>query len=56
MKTTSKILFKMAKGKNREVAKEQGFFDGRFRQRSIENKKRKQQLKDSRKKYGSSDF
>jgi hypothetical protein len=46
----------MAKGKNREVAKEQGFFDGRFRQRSIENKKRKQQLKDSRKKYGSSDF
>jgi len=56
MKTTSKSLFKMALGRNRESAKQQGFFDGRFRQRAVENKKRKQQLKDGRTKYRTSDF
>ena len=54
--TTSEKLFKMAKGQNRESAKQQGFFDGRFRQRTIENKKRKQQIKEGRTKFRISEY
>lgn len=54
--TTSEKLFRMAKGKNREAAKEQGFFDGRFRQRAVEDKRLKQQRKESRKKFRISDI
>lgn len=54
--TVSEELFKMAKGRNRESAKQQGFFDGRFRQRIVENKKRKQQIKDGRTTFNVSDY
>ena len=54
--TTSEKLFKMAKGQNREDAKQQGFFDGRFRQRTIENKKRKHQIKEGRTKFRISEY
>ncbi len=41
-------LLKLAKGRERESAKEQGFFDGRFRPRVIKDKKKEKSRKKSR--------
>jgi len=49
-------LFNMAKGRERESAKEQGFFDGRFRPKVIKDKKKEDSKKKSRKKLRIWDF
>jgi hypothetical protein len=38
----------MSKARERENRKEQGFFDGRFRAKTIPNKKKVKELKESR--------
>ena len=48
-KELSEKLRNITQGKERENRKAQGFFDGRFRARSIPNKKKEKELKDSRK-------
>lgn len=42
---TKNLVFSHAQDKNRELAKEQGFYDGRFKQRVIKNKKKSHKLK-----------
>jgi hypothetical protein len=42
-------LHKLRKGKVREDAKEQGYYDGRFRTRSVPDRKKQQDKKASRK-------
>lgn len=46
----NKELFNMAKEAERESAKNQGFFDGRFRSRVVKDKKKEESKKKSRKK------
>ena len=46
----NKELFNMAKEAERESAKNQGFFDGRFRSRVVKDKKRKNRKKNPEKK------
>lgn len=41
MKSIEKTLYNMSKAHQRESAKSQGFYDGRFRTRKIELKKHK---------------
>lgn len=41
MEKSAKILFNMSKASQREAAKADGFYDGRFRHRVIESKKHK---------------
>jgi hypothetical protein len=41
MEKEEKILFNMSKSTQRENAKDAGFYDGRFRHRVVESKKRK---------------
>lgn len=41
-------LFEIAVNENREIAKEQGFYDGRFRSRVIPDKKKLNQIKSCR--------
>ena len=43
MKKSGKILFNMYKASQREVAKDAGFYDGRFKSRVVESKKHKQE-------------
>lgn len=51
MKSKNKnSLFNYAQDKNRELAKEQGFYDGRFKQKVIKNKKKELIKKQSRSK------
>lgn len=46
MKTKKKLsLIKYVETKNRDSAKEQGFYDGRFKQKSIPNKKKQFKIK-----------
>lgn len=52
MEKETKKLFGMAKGQERESRKEQGFFDGRFRPRSIPDKKKEGNRRMARKKGG----
>lgn len=47
----NKELFNMAKDAERESAKNQGFFDGRFRSRVIKDQKKEESRKKSRKKF-----
>ena len=44
-------LLKLAKGRERYSAKEQGFFDGRFRPRVIKDKKKEKSRKKSRERH-----
>jgi len=48
--TTSEKLYNMAKGSERQNRIDQGFFDGRFRPKSIPNKKKVLEKKISRSK------
>jgi len=45
----NKKLFNMAKAKQRENAKEAGFYDGRFRTKVVEDKKKKQERQSAKK-------
>jgi uncharacterized protein YueI len=40
-KNVKKALLKLAKSENREQAKEQGYYNGRFRERVVPDKKKK---------------
>jgi hypothetical protein len=50
-KNTRSKLHKLRKGKVREDAKEQGYYDGRFHTRIVPDKKKKQD-KEKARKYG----
>jgi hypothetical protein len=49
-------LVNMAKARERESAKEQGFFDGRFRHKVMKDKKKEYSRKKSRRKLNIEDF
>ena len=46
----NKRLFNMAKASNRERAKDDGFYDGRFRSKVQDTKKQKQQRRNEKNK------
>ena len=48
-KSVKKDLLKLGKAENREKAKEQGFYDGRYRGRVVPDKKKKEDKEASRK-------
>ncbi|MDD3876496.1 MAG: hypothetical protein PHT69_07725 [Bacteroidales bacterium] len=52
MKKVKKKLHKLILSENREKAKEQGFFDGRFCEKQIPDKKKKAKAKACRKNKG----
>ena len=49
-KNVKKDLLKLGKAENREKAKEQGYYDGRFRKRVVPDKKKQADKKAARKK------
>lgn len=51
-KNVKKDLLKLGKAENREKAKEQGFYDGRYRNRVVPDKKKKASKDGARKKGG----
>jgi hypothetical protein len=51
IQVSAEKLYKLAQGSNRESAKSQGFYDGRFTPRTEENKKRTEYLRLRRDKH-----
>ena len=51
IEVSAEKLYKLAQGSNRESAKGQGFYDGRFAPRTEENKKRTEYLRLRRDKH-----
>jgi hypothetical protein len=49
-KSVKKDLLKLGKGENREKAKEQGYYDGRYRSKVVPDKKKKENKEAARKK------
>ena len=49
-KNVKKDLLKLGKAENREKAKEQGYYDGRYRPRVVPDKKKKASKEEARKK------
>ena len=49
-KNVKKDLLKLGKAENREKAKEQGYYDGRYRPRVVPDKKKKADKEGARKK------
>lgn len=54
-KNVKKDLLKLGKAENREKAKEQGYYDGRYRSRVVPDKKKKANKEAARKKENEPD-